>query len=720
MKICIGVLLLIFLQAAYGGDAPGNYYPYGGVYGYDGYDFIYEDTDDTYDDPGGLYDDTSDSHEDTFGGHDVGAVPAHQKERYGYYDDTGGPYYDTYDIGMDSMGDNDLAVALENCRNTGGTVKVTSSSPRVFECVYPKNQPQIGDSDSHEEDTSGGNSIDSMGDNELAVAFCRNTGGTAKVTSFFPRAFECVYLKNQPQIGDSDSHEEGLENTQNCELFDYEGDAALCTVQNASHNKLKCPYLACFTQQEIELTTNLIKKELEELLDKAKIKEIQRCQSAVKTYKAKCVESPSQINANGNTARAGSAELCSQVKQVAEQELEADTNFVSKCEEAYVEFFGDKCLLSVSKEVSRIAEFNGQVIKEITESGTRYINENNTLSNEVDALRVRVVKRSNELDISRGKIQEAADKCLATFKEPDKDPTFAEKIKQKSEKYLKKVPKLLEKHSGKIEKYSGKIKKWLAKKDLDDKDNKLAGGSGVKTNYDSVYIKGQSNNAGETISLSSGLQEDAPSYGGGLDDQHLHVKSSNSKPITPKHYNEQQASRNTPSVGVTGANLFTDSKNSKGNARKVKRRRGIKERKLFNGYKVKNLKPSFLGHHISIPKKTDFAIYGKKRLRKRLEEAQDKFGKNVPLAFVNGKFVQAFLAEQEAKRKLARTAAVGARKWGKSILVFSNGEIATDINPNMMGDIFRQINFRYQQVFPEEASRFDLKAYKKGTSIRID
>ncbi len=492
------------------------------------------------------------------------------------------------------------------------------------------------------------------------------------------------------------------QNQENCERLDDEGDAEWCTEENAFANESSCPYLTCFlkyviyqnTQKALFKANQLAEENLKTRLNQAKYNAIISCNEAYKTYKLECSRTPSPPQSNGNRVSGRASELCRRAKQEAERNLEIDTALVNKCLGSYVNFFGS-CSLDVTETGVGSATFGSgatEVFKETSVKYTQKIDKNYHKTNEVEAINNRVIRRSQLLETELGRIQNEAAKCIVAFGEgPKKEDSHT---LSSGEEVLKELAKEVVERGG---------EKGLS--------GELGEGRGVETDYNNSYAGGESvRSLSGTNNLNSEFKESSSGYK--KSNQPTVSKIFDSRLPASQNYGRKKVLKEIPALKAIQALIFKELRDSDKKMSKLEKERyriDFDARKFFNGYK--NLKPYFSNPKIFIDKK-DRAIYGRKRLTERLNKAQDKLGKDIPLIFIDGKFVPIDLAEQTERRRLARNLAVEARKRGKTLMVLPSGKIITDINPDMTADIFKQINYGYRTYMPEKASSYDFDKIK--------
>ncbi len=409
---------------------------------------------------------------------------------------------------------------------------------------------------------------------------------------------------------------------------------------------------------------------------------VESCPKAFDQYKRSCAnEPPPQPNANENTARnGGSIEACRKSKQIAEEILKVYKDFSSNC---------NKIANNVTRKCPQIT-FNGNICPGYNFSNTDILKILNIVDNRQKEIQgvFNTLKPALDMNIKE------SNKCIAAF--------------GKSEKFSKKAKEWLESEEF-LNKASKEARKWLAKKDKDSSDE-LGGGSGI--GYGSAYTEEQPNStvSGKT-DLSNNVFEDT--YPGPRGSSYDSIDLGGSKP-PPSKTNNGQIQRNTasPSGGNTNARLLGGDSANERKAKKTKRRVKLSARRIFDGYK--NLKPYFADPNILV-NEADRHTYGREQLTEKLEEAQNKLGTDVPLMFVDGSFVQTFLAEKAEEKRLERErlAEVKAKVERKMNGLAYNSRfykasgLPYSININKEANIFRLVNLRYQKTLPNIASSFD-------------
>jgi hypothetical protein len=196
--------------------------------------------------------------------------------------------------------------------------------------------------------------------------------------------------------------------------------------------------------------------------------------------------------------------------------------------------------------------------------------------------------------------------------------------------------------------------------------------------------------ANGNLSTANGSGDDLPVFGSENTGQSLSLSNPQAGQAGPR-----QGGAMMGMAGNQGSALNLN--DSKSNSKPNNRRRGVfrsaKERNLINGFK--SVKASDGGAGISI-RPADFKRFGRSRLKKKLAEARDKHGKDLPLIFKNGKFVLDFLAMKELSNFKARAAAMERHMSGGS----KRGTASIEdlpVHQNASLNIFKLMNFRYEK-----------------------
>ncbi len=474
---------------------------------------------------------------------------------------------------------------------------------------------------------------------------------------------------------------------------------------NSTLSETQCSQKSVDTRA-LFLAKKAASKDLLVQLDKAQEVTIASCKQAVNKYVEYCANEPSsQPNTDENTAQGGGAlGGCKRAKQAHEKTLKAYKAFVSTCEKAFYNI-----TLACPQTISATGGGEGEVscqefraFKKFSEKGWR--NLSSIFRTDLTSTEERQNKIKGYFDNLQPALQKSIEdsiKCIDAFGGGSKKKSlslFAD------DEVLGEI----------TEKAKGWIKKQRAKKDSSDE---LGGGSGTITGYGSVYTDEQPNNtvSGKT-DLSNNVFEDTYSVPkGSLYDS---IESDDSKSPSSKT-NNGQIQRNTasPSGGNTNSRLLGGDSGGERKANRAKRRVTFNARRIFEGYK--NLKPYFSDPNILV-NETDRHIYGREHLTEKLKEAQNKLGTDVPLMFIDGSFVQTFLAEKVEEKRLERERLGALKAKRKTNGLAYNPRfykalgLPYGININKEADIFRLVNLRYQKTLPGLASSIDYSFYFKA------